>query len=128
MLIRRAFAVGLSVVALIVSPAAAADAPAAGVVAGLNSSSAQVVGVDATGVDASRQAGVFVGVYAVWPITRVVAIQPEIAYAQRRFVVKDTLSPFSAIEKWDWLEVPILARVNVWRAGGHAVYVLGGPG
>ena len=128
MLIRRVSAVGLSVFVLSVSSAAAADAPAVGVVAGANISSAQLAGVDATGLDASRQAGAFVGVFAVWPITGVVAIQPEIAYAQRRFSVKDTLSSFSATEKWDSLEVPILARVNVWRASGHAVYVIGGPG
>src|SRR5436190_5818634 len=128
MLIRRASAVGLLVFVLSVSSAVAADAPAAGVIAGANISSAQLAGVDATGLDASHQTGVFVGAFAVWPITRVVAIQPEIAYAQRRFSVKDTVSAFSATEKWDSLEVLILARITVWRAAGHAVYVLGGPG
>jgi hypothetical protein len=35
---------------------------------------------------------------------------------------------FSATEKWDWIEVPILARVSLWHTSRHAVYVVGGPG
>src|SRR5947199_6458855 len=116
MLTRRVSAVGLLMFAVSGASAVAADAPTGGVVVGANLSSAQLAGVDATGLDASHQTGVFVGVFAVWPITRVVAIQPEIAYGQRRFAVKDTVSAFSATEKWDSLEVPILARISVWRA------------
>jgi hypothetical protein len=128
MLIPRALGVGLCVLALSVTSALAADGPSGGVVAGANISSARLAGVDATGISAGNQAGLFVGAFALWPITHVLAIQPEVAYTQRRFSVKDTVGTFSATEKWDWMEVPILARVSLWRAGRRTVYVVGGPG
>jgi hypothetical protein len=34
----------------------------------------------------------------------------------------------TATEKWDWIEVPILAHIRVWHAGVHTAYVVGGPG
>jgi hypothetical protein len=128
MLMQRALGVGLCVLAVSVTSALAADGATGGVVVGANISSAQLAGTDATGISAGNQAGLFVGGFAVWPITRVVAIQPEVAYSQRRFSVKDTVGSFSATEKWDWIEVPILARVSLWHTGGRSVYVVGGPG
>jgi hypothetical protein len=128
MLKPRALALGLFVLALPVTSVAAADGPTGGVVIGANFSSARLSDIDATGINAGNKAGLFVGVLALWPITPVVAIQPEVAYTQRHFSVNDTVGSFSAIEKWDWIEVPILARVNVWHTGRHAVYVVGGPG
>ena len=120
MLIQRALALGLSVFALSVTSAVAADGPSGGVVAGVNISSAQLTGVDATGINTGNQAGLFVGVLARWPITPVVAIQPEVAYSQRHFSVNDTIGSFRATEKWDWIEVPILARVSVWHTASRA--------
>ncbi len=128
MLIQRALALGLCVFALSVTSAVAADGPTGGVVAGANISSARLAGSDATGISTGNQAGLFVGGFALWPITQVVAIQPEVAYSQRHFSVKDTVGSFSATEKWDWIEVPILARVSFWHTGRRAVYVVGGPG
>jgi hypothetical protein len=128
MLIQRALAAGLCVFALSVTSALAADGATGGVVVGANISSARLAGSDATGISAGNQAGLFVGGVALFPITQIVAIQPEVAYSQRRFSVKDTVGSFSATEKWDWIEVPILARVSFWHAGGRSVYVLGGPG
>jgi len=128
MLIQRALAIGLCVFAVSVTSALAADGLTGGVVAGANISSAQLAGSDATGISAGNKAGLFVGGFALWPITQIVAIQPEVAYSQRRFTVKDTVGSFSGTEKWDWIEVPILARVSVWHAGRRSVYVVGGPG
>lgn len=124
----RALGFGLCVLALSVTSAVAADGPTAGVVVGANISSARLAGLDATSINVGNKAGLFVGVLALWPLTPVVAIQPEVAYAQRHFSVNDTVGSFSATEKWDWIEVPILARVTVWHTGRHAIYVVGGPG
>src|SRR5439155_20894312 len=43
-------------------------------------------------------------------------------------LVKDTIGSFSATEKWDWIEVPILARIRIWHAGARSVYAVSGPG
>jgi hypothetical protein len=128
MLIQRVLPLGLCVLALSVTSAVAADGPTGGVVVGANISSARLAGSDATGITTGNEAGLFVGGFALWPITHAVAIQPEVAYSQRHFSVKDTVGSFSASEKWDWIEVPILARVGVWRTGSRTVYVVGGPG
>jgi hypothetical protein len=128
MLIQRALVFCVCVLALSVRPAVADDGPTGGVVVGANISSVRLAGIDATGITAGNKAGLYVGVVALLPITPVVAIQPEVAYSQMRFTTTDTTSSFSATEKWDWIEVPVLARVNVWRSGAHKVYVAGGPG
>src|SRR5205814_5878110 len=60
--------------------------------------------------------------------TQAVSIQPEVAYSQRHFSVKDATSSFSATEKWDWIEVPVLAHVRFWHAGDRTAYVVAGPG
>jgi outer membrane protein with beta-barrel domain len=123
----RALTLGLCVMALWVTSAVAADDPTVGVVAGVNLSSSRLSGVDATNISPGTQVGLFVGAVALWPITQVVAIQPEVAYSQKHFSVKDTISSFSATEKWDWIDVPILARVRVWYTGNRTVYLVGGP-
>ena len=128
MITPRAVTLGLCVLALPVTSAVAADGPTGGVVAGANISSARLAGADSIGIGTGNEAGVFVGGFAVWPVTHLVAIQPEVAYVQRHFSVKDTVGSFSATEQWDWMEVPILARVSVWRPGSRTVYVVGGPG
>jgi hypothetical protein len=128
MSIQRALAVGLCVFAVSITSAFAADSATGGIVVGVNVSSARLAGSDATGISAGNQAGLFAGGFALWPITQIVAIQPEVAYSQRRFSVKDAVGSFSATEKWDWIEVPILARVSLWHTGRRSVYVVGGPG
>jgi hypothetical protein len=128
MLKPRALALGLCVLTFPVTSAVAADGPTGGVVIGANISSVRLTGPDATGINTSNKAGLFVGVLALWPITPVVAIQPEVAYSQRHFALNDTIGSFAATEKWDWIEVPVLARVSVWHAGRHSIYVAGGPG
>jgi hypothetical protein len=126
MLIPRALAFGLCLVAL--SATSAAAGPTGGLLAGANISTVRLAGVDATGISVDHQAGLFVGGFALWPITHVVAIQPEVAYSQRRFSVKDTVGSFTATEKWEGIDVPILARVSVWHTGRRSVYAVGGPG
>ena len=128
MLIPRTLALGLCVFALSVTSVVAADGPTGGVMVGMNLSSIRLTGADATNISTGTQAGLLVGGFALWPITHVVAIQPEVAYSQKHFLVKDTISSFSATEKWDWIDVPILARIRVWHTGDHGVYVIGGPG
>ena len=83
---------------------------------------------DATGITSGKRAGLFLGGFAVLPISDFVAIQPEVAYSQKRFTVQDSLSAFTATEKWDWIEIPVLARIRFWHEGGTSAYILAGPG
>jgi hypothetical protein len=107
---------------------AAADGPTGGLVVGANISSAQLTGADAAGITSGKRAGLFLGAFALLPITDVVAIQPEAAYSQKHFTVQDAVSSFTATEKWDWIEVPILARIRFWRGGDTSAHVVAGPG
>jgi hypothetical protein len=127
MLLHR-LVLGLCIFAASVTAVAAADGPNGGIVVGANISSAQLTGSDATGISAGKRAGLFIGGFAVWPITTLVAIQPEVAYSQKHFTVQDTIGSFSATEKWDWIEVPILAHIRCWRSGERSAYVVAGPG
>ena len=115
-------------VACLSSPAIGADTPAFGVTAGVNLGSARLSGTDAAGVTTSSEAGVNAGVFAIWPIAGIVSIEPGVAFAQKHFSTKDTTSGFTAKEKWDWVEVPILARVSLWHGGSGGLHALAGPG
>jgi hypothetical protein len=128
MLLHRVLALGLCVCAFLVTGVSAAEGPTAGIVAGANISSGHLTGSDATGISSGKRAGLFIGGFALIPLIDVVAIQPEVAYSQKHFTVQDTIGSFTATEKWDWIEVPILAHVRVWHAGDHTAYVVGGPG
>ena len=61
MLIPRALEFALCVFVLSVTSAVAADGPTGGIVAGANISSARLAGIDASGISAGNQAGLFVG-------------------------------------------------------------------
>src|SRR5476649_2096067 len=106
MVMRRVFALGLCVFALAAIPVAAADAPTEGIVVGVNAASAGLTGFDAVGVSTGYKPGVYIGGFLTWPLFSVLAIQPEIAYAQKHFTATDTTSGFVATESWDWIEVP----------------------
>jgi hypothetical protein len=132
----RVLALGCFVFAwLLISPPAAyaADASSFGVVAGVNIDSVNLKGTDATGVDSGSKAGVYAGVFAVLPLSSMFAIQPEVAFSEKHFTVTNTsggtsiTNPFTAEEKWNWIEVPVLARISFWRSGDNRLFVLAGP-
>jgi hypothetical protein len=127
-LIHRVLTVGLCLLTLSAVSVAAANGPTAGVVVGTNITSAQLTGADATGINSGQRAGLFLGAFVLVPLAGVVGIQPEVAYSQKHFTVQDTIGSFTATEKWDWIEVPILARVSFWHSGDTSAYVVVGPG
>jgi Outer membrane protein beta-barrel domain len=126
----RVLALGCFVFAwLLISPPAAqaADSAGIGLVAGVNINSVSLKGSDATNINEGSKVGLYAGVFAVLPLSSMFAIQPEIAYSQKHFTVKDTVGTFSAVEKWNWIEVPVLARISFWRGGNSRLFVLAGP-
>lgn len=118
----------LFVFALSALPVAAADAPTAGVVVGANFASAGLSGTDAFNVSTGYKTGLYVGGFMTWPLNGHIAIQPEVAYSQKHFTATDAISGHTATEDWDWIEVPILARISFSHEPSHGLYVVGGPG
>lgn len=55
--------------------------------------------------------GVMFGVYAIVPFLNAVAIQPELVYIQKRSSLTSTTD-----ENLDYIEIPILARMRLFRA------------
>lgn len=127
MAILRLLFVALSVLALSAAPVVAADGPTAGLVGGGNLGAVGLDGSGATGIDPGVKAGVFVGGFGLFPLTPNITIQPEIAYSQKRFTLKDPARSFDATDRWDWIEVPILLRVS-FTADSSGLYVIAGPG
>lgn len=126
MAILRLLFVALSVLALSAAPVVAADGPTAGLVVGANLGAVGLDGSGAAGLDPGFKAGVFVGGSGLVPLTPKIAVQPEIAYSQKRFTLKDPARSFDATDRWDWIEVPILLRLS-FTDHSNGLYVIGGP-
>ncbi|AHG92921.1 Outer membrane protein beta-barrel domain protein (plasmid) [Gemmatirosa kalamazoonensis] len=73
------------------------------------------------------------GAYAVIAVSRHVAIRPELLYsmkgAQAREIVNSPAGPIPSTftTNVDYVEVPVLARVEVASTGRVAPYLIGGP-
>ncbi len=127
MAILRLLFFALSVLVLSVTRVFAADGPTAGLVVGANFGAVGLGGSGAAGFDPGFKAGVVAGGFGLFPLTPKVAIQPEVAYSQKRFTLKDSARSFNATDRWDWIEVPVLLRVGV-TSHSSGPYVIGGPG
>jgi hypothetical protein len=119
--------VALSVLVLPATPVIAADGPTGGLVVGANFATVDLGGSGATGVDPGVKVGMFAGGFGLFPLTPTFAIQPEVAYSQKHFTLKDPDRRFDATDVWDWIEVPILLRVS-FTGNSSGPYVIGGPG
>ena len=127
MAILRLLFVALGVLALSASRVFAADGPAAGLVFGANLGAVGLDGSGAIGLDPGFKPGVVAGGFGLFPLTPNIAIQPEAAYSQKRFTLKDSARSFDASDRWDWIEVPVLLRVS-FTSQPNGLYVIGGPG
>lgn len=127
MAILRLLFVALSVLVLSASRVFAADGPTAGLVFGANLGALGLGGSGAVGLDPGFKPGVVAGGFGLFPLTPNIAIQPEVAYSQKRFTLKDSARSFDATDRWDWIEVPVLLRVS-FTSQPNGLYVIGGPG
>jgi hypothetical protein len=105
-------------------PAQAAAVPLRrfGFTAGFNSST--VGGSDVT--DASRRTGFTAGGLVVLPISQVFAIEPELLYTTKGAVSHEPASA-SATLKMNYVEVPVLLRVDVPASGELRPFLYAGP-
>lgn len=106
-------ALGLALTALWAAPAAAQTWGAKG---GLNLSTVTFEDVDTT-AEASAVAGGFVR----FPFVAGLRLQIEGLFAQRRITFEDLVR-----DELNYVEIPVLARYQVFSAGGRPVHVLGG--
>lgn len=75
--------------------------------------------------DASRRNGFIAGGLLVFPVASNVAIQPELLYTSKGVTGNDT--DFHATLKMNYIEVPVLVRVDVSTAGKVKPFFYGGP-
>jgi hypothetical protein len=92
-----------------------------GIAGGFNSST--IGGTDFT--DASRRNGFIAGVLLVFPVASNVAIQPELLYTSKGVTGNDT--DFNAALKMNYIEVPVLVRVDVPTSGRVRPFLYAGP-
>ncbi len=105
----------------------AAEKLPAGVEVGANINTVALSGSNAIGTDTTVSAGLIVGGYVTLPITAIFAVQPEVTYAQKHVKLSSGTN-FSLNEKWDFVEIPVLAKLSVARIRNTSFYVIGGPG
>ncbi len=92
-----------------------------GITGGVNSST---IGGNDFG-DASRRTGFMAGVLLVLPVAPSIAIEPEFLYSSKGVTGNDT--DVDATLKMDYVEVPVLLRVEVPTSGGVKPFLYGGP-
>jgi hypothetical protein len=82
-------------------------------------------GVDSTGITTGSKTGFLAGVFLDLPVGDVLSIQPEAIYVQKHFTVND--GGGVSTQKWDFIEIPILVKLNLTGQSNPGFYVLGGP-
>jgi len=99
-----------------------------GVKLGLNL--ANVSGADKP-TDAAMAMGLAVGGFATWSVNDMFAVQPEIFYSQKGFQIdaKKMGSPVAGTINFNvnYLDIPVLARLNIPMEGTVKPYVVLGP-
>jgi hypothetical protein len=101
--------------------AGAADRPTVGPSLGL--SIANFRGDDSEGLDS--RIGVCLGGFIEYPITPIVSVQVEVLYAMKG--ATESGSGIDLTWSMDYIEVPVLVRLNMAPAGGVRPYLLAGP-
>lgn len=96
-------------------------APRIGLTAGVNM--AKVSSSDFT--DAKNRTGFNAGVYLAIPVAHVLDIQPELLYTRKG--AKVNLNPGSGDIALDYLEVPVLAHINMGATPGVTPQIFFGP-
>jgi hypothetical protein len=100
-----------------------ADGPTGGVEVGANFTS---LSVDLTGVSSKVRPGLLVGGFGLLPVGPAVSIQPEVVYTQKYSRLAQGSLTFN--EKLDFIEIPILLRVNLSGSSSPGFYGIVGPG
>ena len=120
------------VVALLLVPSMARAEQRFGLEFAANFNKPALGGTDAQGdISDARKVGVLLGGFATLRLAGPISLQAEVLYAQKRFEVKDS-GEYTATEKWDFIEVPLLLRIdfqeNLYRASTPGAFILFGPG
>jgi opacity protein-like surface antigen len=103
--------------------AVAASNARVGIVAGVNW--ATIRGPDSE--DPSNRMGFMGGVMLVSPLGTAVSIQPELLYTMKGAKVESLEDNFTGTVKMNYIEVPVLLRLDLATSGGVRPFVYGGP-
>jgi hypothetical protein len=93
-----------------------------GFTAGVNSST--ISGSD-LGDNVSRRTGFAAGALLVLPVSSNIAIEPELLYSTKG--IESHESDLDASLKMNYVQVPVLVRVEIPASGGTKPFVYGGP-
>jgi hypothetical protein len=105
--------------------AAFAQEPAAvGVKAGVNFANLNFEGEGAT-VNFDQRTGFVGGLFVVWPASSRLALQTEVLYSQKGAKIEEDEATGKI--KFDYVDVPVLARVSTPASGGTAFHLFAGP-
>jgi len=118
---KTAVVLGL-VILTIGAQAAMCGKASVGITGGINI--ATVRGDDVEDVD-SRTAGFFGG-FVEYPFTPVVSIQPEFLYTMKG--ASDTYNGYKVTVKLNYVEIPVLLRVNIPTESNVKPFLVAGPG
>jgi hypothetical protein len=102
--------------------AAAADRPTMGPRLGLNV--ANFNGDDAEGLD--PRVGACLGGFIEYPLTPIISLQGEVLYTMKGAM--ESSMGIDLVWKMNYVEVPLLARLNFPISGSIRPYLLAGPG
>ena len=110
--------------------ASAADPPTFGLEGGINFNSTSLSGSDAAGLETTSKTGGTIGGFVGIPISPMFSIQPEVIYTTKSVKVSGTgsMSGYTANIQADFVEIPVLAKINLTKMKSLSYYVVAGPG
>ena len=108
----------------------AADPPTVGVEGGINFNSASLSGSSAAGLETTYKTGGTIGGFVGIPINPMFSIQPEVIYTTKSVKLSGTgsMSGFSGNIQADFVEIPVLVKINLTKMKSPSYYVVAGPG
>jgi len=108
----------------------AADPPIFGVEGGINFNSTSLSGSDAADLETMSKTGGTVGGFVGIPISPMFSMQPEIIYTTKSVKLSGTgsMSGYTANIQADFVEIPVLAKINPTKMKSLSYYVVAGPG
>jgi len=98
-----------------------------GLKAGLNLANLGGDDAEYTDVDKKMRMGFTVGGFVTYSINEMFAIQPEVLYTQKGAKYEDPDDDFKETDKYEYLEIPVLAKFTIPTEGNISPNLFVGP-
>ena len=122
----RAIVCAVMVIVVVGASSAVAQERQIGLKAGMNVASVAVDGDDPDGYNESN-IGFLAGGFGVWPIGGPTAIQVEALFSQKGAKLSESVDDLEASLELDYLDIPVLLRVDGPVFGSSRLHFFGGP-